>query len=206
MGEGIKNFDLFRYTPSKFLENTVSGALMSLAVLAFGFWLSMHEWNVVFNNELKSEVIFDNLHMQDLQVDIDISVFNVPCEIVDLRFTSKKGKQHTVTRWEEDENTLRLPFGKRGTLFQQGASAEEVATKVNNGLGCRVVGTFYMHFLANHFHVTFGNPQLLTQVNRIMKKTKTDFVMDLSHKVHHVSFGASHSHAKTVQRWVILSF
>jgi hypothetical protein len=101
MGEGIKSIDLFRYTPSKFLEQTVSGSLISIAVVVFGIWLSLHEWNAVFNDELKSEVIFDNLHMQDLQVNVDVGVFNVPCEIVDLRFTSKKGKPHTVTRYEE---------------------------------------------------------------------------------------------------------
>ena len=96
MGEGLKVLDFYRYTPTKFIEQTILGALISLAVVIFGLWLSFHEWNVIFNDQLKSEIIFDNLYMPDLPIYMDISVFNVPCEIVDLRFTSKKGKDHTV--------------------------------------------------------------------------------------------------------------
>jgi Endoplasmic Reticulum-Golgi Intermediate Compartment (ERGIC) len=96
MGEGIKSFDFYRYTPTKFLEQTISGAIISLCVVGFGIWLAMHEWNVIFNDKLKSEMVFDNLHLSDLQVKMDITLLNVPCDIVDLRFTSKKGKDHSV--------------------------------------------------------------------------------------------------------------
>lgn len=162
---------------------------MSLAVVVLGIWLSLHEWNVVFNNELKSEIVFDNLHMQDLQVNLDIGVYNVPCEIVDLKFTSKKGKPHTVHRFDETKEQLRAAFSNAGTEYVAGATPEEVAKKIENGVGCRIRGTFYMHFLANHFTVGYGNHMLLSKVARIMKIEKHDFVMDLSHKITEVTFG-----------------
>lgn len=95
---------------------------------------------------------------------------------------------------------LRSPFSKSGTLFVPSQKVSDVADKLEKKIGCRVTGTFYMHFLANHFHVTYGNPPLLAQVSRALKKRRQDFLLDLSHKIHHVSFGASHNHAKSVQK------
>lgn len=182
--------DFYRYTPAKFIEQTLFGALISLAVVVFGLWLSFHEWNVIFNDELKSEIIFDNLYMPDLPIYMDISVFNVPCEIVDLRFTSKKGKDHSVQRYEESAESLAKSYNfSFGKVFVESSDAAGVKEKMDKKIGCRIRGQFYMHFLSNHFHVGYGNLPLLQQVSMMYQKAKTTLVMDLSHKVHQITFG-----------------
>lgn len=123
-----------------------------------------------------------NQKMQDLMVNMDIDVFKVPCELVDLRFTSKKGRQHTVERHYLKDGVISGPM-----RTQRGV--KDVNAALDNGEGCKVVGTFYLHFLANEFHIQFGNPRLMIQ---IMKLRKGNLLMDLSHKINHLSFGPDH--------------
>ena len=61
--------------------------------------------------------------------------------------------------------------------------------------GCRIRGTFYMHFLSNHFHVGYGNMILLQQVAALFQKEKKVMIMDLSHKVHQITFGNKNTHS-----------
>lgn len=117
--------------------------------------------------------------MQDLMVTLDIDIFNVPCELIDLRFTSKKGRTHTVERY----------FLKKGVSYgimkvQRGV--KDVANALRNDEGCKIKGTFYLHFLSNKFIIGFGNTPLLLQIAAEMQDK---FVMDLSHRINHLSFG-----------------
>lgn len=117
--------------------------------------------------------------MQDLMVTMDIDVFNVPCELVDLRFTSKKGRTHTVERYF-------LKNGISAGVMTTQRGVTEVADAMKQLEGCKIKGTFYLHFLSNQFIVGFGNAGLLSEVSRQLQK---DFVMDLSHRINHLSFG-----------------
>jgi hypothetical protein len=126
--------------------------------------------------------------MNDLMVTLDIDVFNVPCELIDLRFTSKKGRTHSVERYylkRESEVTGNRRAASREKMVNQRGVAE-VSKAMTQREGCKIMGTFYLHFLSNHFYIGFGNHQLLAQVAR---KNKKDFIMDLSHRINHLSFG-----------------
>jgi hypothetical protein len=96
---GLTKFDLFRFTPSKFLENTVTGALLSVVVLLISGLLVYHQVDEALGNGIKTEILFENLDMKDLLVSMDIDMLHIPCEIVDLRFTSKRGAGHTIQRY-----------------------------------------------------------------------------------------------------------
>jgi hypothetical protein len=75
-----------------------------------------------------------------------------------------------------------------------------VYEKMVKKVGCRVKGTFYMHFLSNHFHIGFGNHQMLRKVANHIKKNKGRLVMDLSHIVHEMTFGSKHQHENTLKK------
>lgn len=111
-------------------------------------------------------------------VNLDVDVFKVPCELVDLRFTSKKGRSHTVERYFLTKGVSTKMNTQRGVA--------EVSNAMLRGEGCKIKGSFYMHFLSNQFHIGFGNLGMLSQVSH---QNKNDFVMDLSHRVNHLSFG-----------------
>ena len=121
--------------------------------------------------------------MNDLMVTIDVDALKVPCELIDLRFTSKKGRQHTVSRYFLPADAAP---GVNPTEMTSPRGIQEVAEAMAKGEGCKIRGVFYMHFLSNHFYIGFGNHQMLAQVARI---NKNKFIMDLSHKVNHLSFG-----------------
>ena len=66
MAEGIRTLDFFRFTPTKFIEQTITGALISLGVIALAIYLVLSEVNLVLNEEVRTEILFENLHMEDL--------------------------------------------------------------------------------------------------------------------------------------------
>jgi hypothetical protein len=64
--EGIKRFDFFRFTPTKFLENTVCGALLTIFFLIFTGYLVYEHVDEALGDGIKTEILFENLHMTDL--------------------------------------------------------------------------------------------------------------------------------------------
>jgi Endoplasmic Reticulum-Golgi Intermediate Compartment (ERGIC)/Endoplasmic reticulum vesicle transporter len=97
--EGLTKFDFFRYTPKKFLEQTVLGAILSLSVLIIGGVFVYNRVDEAFGNGIKTELLFEDLRMTDVEVNMDIDLIHIPCEMVDLRFTSKQGATHTIDRY-----------------------------------------------------------------------------------------------------------
>lgn len=52
--EGLTKFDFFRYTPKKFLEQTVLGAILSLSVLIIGGVFVYNRVDEAFGNGIKT--------------------------------------------------------------------------------------------------------------------------------------------------------
>jgi len=70
----ILNLDFFRYTPVKLREQTVLGALLSLAVLFIAGSIVYNHVDRAFGEGVKSELLFENLKMTDVEVNINIDL------------------------------------------------------------------------------------------------------------------------------------
>ncbi len=119
---------------------------------------------------------------------MNIDLFNVPCEVVDLRFTAKAGSTHNLNRYH-----LKRPRDDPATqemLFYQGNRPfDELVTASKEGEGCKIKGEFHLHFLSNNFFVGYGNPVLL---NNMMSKNP-NYKMSLEHRINELSFGPNRS-------------
>ena len=156
-----------------------------MAVLTLAGFLAVHEIGLLINPEVKSEIIFENLRMNDLQVYIDVDILKVPCEFVDLKFTAKKGRQHSVRRIHlfKDRREGHL------TEMTELREAKDLIGPLKSGSdGCKVEGIFYMHFLSNLFNIEYGNHHLLAKT---IKQAGGNIVLDLSHRVVSLKFGPS---------------
>lgn len=122
--------------------------------------------------------------MEDLQVTMDVDLIHVVCDLIDLRFVSRKGKDHSIKR-------IRMANGgaEIGELVS-GRSIDEIELSLRHREYCKVRGTFYKHFIMNTFFVTFSNPQIIAML--LMRDS--NFQFDLSHKINSLYLGESMSH------------
>lgn len=181
----LYSLDLFRFTPSKFLEQTVLGALISIATVAFSIYLIMHEVDLTLNNDVKNEILFENLHMTDLRVQLDIDMIDIPCDVVDLRFTAKRGRAHSVERYRlrKDEQGEFVP---EGSPMRKAQGIEEIVEAIKRKDGCKIKGEFYMHFLSNNIYLGYGNALLLSAAT---SRIDGPFVPSLNHRINSLTFG-----------------
>lgn len=148
-------------------------------MVVLSVYILFFELNVNFNDTIRSELIFTDLKMQDLAVTVDIELFRVPCEVVDIRFVSKRGREHSIVRYFSTRQGLVEMRGER--------SIEEIEQSLNNEEGCRLQGKFYKHFVTNNFFIVLGNPHLLATL--LMRNS--NFQFDLSHKIYSLVLGDS---------------
>lgn len=115
--------------------------------------------------------------MQDLLVYINIDLVNAPCEILDLRFVSRKGRDHSI---------IREHITKDGFLpFNDDREMKTIIKAFDEKEGCRIRGNFYKHFVMNNFVVSLGNPYILSNI--MMERPGK--VFDLSHKINDFMLG-----------------
>lgn len=181
----LYTIDFFRYTPTKFLEQTILGALLSLVTVGFSIYLVMHQVDTTLNNDIKSEILFENLHMTDLRINLDVDLLEIPCDVVDLRFTSKRGRKHTLERYrivKGHENVEKVDPRPMDKIRDDTELAHALKTKE----GCKIKGEFFMHFLSNNFYLGYGNPVLLNAAN---SKLDGSFLPSLNHRINLLTFG-----------------
>jgi len=124
---------------------------------------------------------------------LDIDVFTVPCEILDLRFPSKSGaKAHTLQRYRYFPNNTFEPLPKLREL-------PDVIQSIKNKEGCKLKGSFYKHFLTDEFTLSFGNLLLIAH----LKHDLGELSYDLSHRINYLTLGDDASYER-YSRWHFL--
>jgi hypothetical protein len=101
--------------------------------------------------------------MTDVQVNMDIDILDVPCEVVDLRFTAKQGSTHNLMRYHL-KNSRASNKTQEMYYYQGNRAFDELVTASKEGEGCKIKGEFHLHFLSNNFFVGYGNPVLLNNM------------------------------------------
>ena len=116
--------------------------------------------------------------MKDLPIYIDIDLLKMPCELMDIQFMSRRGSEHDLRRgylkttgevsWMSSERTI-----------------EEIVKAVESNEGCRMLGTFNKHLIANQFYIVVGNHRVLGE----LLQQKPSFRIDLSHRINALLVG-----------------
>ncbi len=132
--------------------------------------------------------------MQDLRVTIDIELLRLPCEVVDIQFMARKGREHQITRQHATENGY--------VQMTQPRPFEDIEASLKKKEGCKLTGTFYKHLAMNSFYIVIANPPLLAQL--LMRNP--EFRFDLSHKINYLYLGESNQHGYYEREYKINGF
>ena len=95
--------------------------------------------------------------MKDLPIYIDIDILKMPCELMDIQFMSRRGSEHDLKRGH-------LKSTGEITWMDRERSTEEIARAIDYNEGCRMIGTFNKHLIANQFYIVVGNLRVLGEV------------------------------------------
>lgn len=119
----FKDFDLYRKVPKDLTESTTPSTVLSLCAALFMLILFIAElWAFLTVHWETNVVIDDNLDNQ-LRINFNITVFDVPCEylsldIVDVLGTRNDNVTLNVNKWQVDEHGMRRNYEGRNTQQQ----------------------------------------------------------------------------------------
>lgn len=131
------------------------------------------------NEEVKSEIIFENLHVDSIPATLDIGVWELPCEIIDLQYRNNNKYDDKIAKYHV------LQSGEV-SLMEKRRPVNEVYDAYKKGEGCRFQGTIHLNFLANSFMIGFSNIRFLQYC--IEKDGKTP-ALKFDHHINSLTFG-----------------
>ena len=122
------------------------------------------------------------MQLNDLEVNLDIDIYNAPCELLDIRFMSTTNRQNSLVRYHLDSQ------GNVSTRIERGY--EDIKQHVLSKGGCRLVARLFKHHLSDTVVITYSNPPLLAQLFSEIPEMRTS----LSHKFNGLYLGDSRNH------------
>ncbi|XP_078589064.1 endoplasmic reticulum-Golgi intermediate compartment protein 1-like [Branchiostoma floridae x Branchiostoma japonicum] len=151
----VKRFDIYRKIPKDLTQPTLTGALVSILSGMFIVFLLLSEFHAFIMSDIMSELFVDNSGGGGGQISvfINISLPRLKCEVVGLDIQDEMGR-HEVGFVEDTE---KVP--------------------VNNGLGCRFEGRFWINKVPGNFHMS-------THSAPVQPASP-----DMTHVVHDLRFG-----------------
>ena len=70
--------------------------------------------------------------------------------------------------------------------MKQGRGINDINKSIDREEGCNISGTFFLHFLANNFHITYSNPMMMA---RIVQMRGGDYTFELPHTINSLTYG-----------------
>lgn len=116
--------------------------------------------------------------MKHIQMNWDIDILRVPCEMIELMVHVPQTKRVLLTKSRMYPN---------GTKEKMPGFRDPTSTAIAfiNGEGCNLQGTILQSSDTNQFTIYFGYPEAITELVRMTALP----VFNLSHKINHLSFG-----------------
>jgi len=116
-GFEFKKLDIYRKVPKDLTQATTSGALVSVACVAFITLMLLTEFYAFISPDIQSELMVDNANPTDrIPVRLNISLPGIKCDFVGIDIQDDMGR-HEVGFIE---NTVKTPLGtdEEGCLFE----------------------------------------------------------------------------------------
>lgn len=134
--------------------------------------------NYIFNAEVKSEILFENLMVDHLPANIDLTIKNCPCELVELHYRPNTKYRNVVTKKTELDGNV--------TDMVPNRKMKEVYEAYQKGENCRITAFIHLNFLANSFVFGFSNLRFLQYAISEMGKPPQ---LNFDHVIHSLTFG-----------------
>ena len=167
--DNIKSFDIYQKLPNQYLKPTLIGAILTLFSIILSYYLFKFEFKKYFQKQLTSNLNIDlSPNSNFLNVNIDISIFKLPCSIVDLDISDIMGdiEKITISKQKIGENGIFINEILTNNFTEEILENENLTSKQNediinftkNGFinkeGCRFFGNFNMRRIPGNFYFT----------------------------------------------------
>jgi hypothetical protein len=119
--------------------------------------------------------------MKELEINLDLDMLRVPCQLLDINFLSSQGSSQSLKKTRITKSGEYLPFDYGNT------DIEDITKAVKAGEGCKLSGTLFNHFLRPQITIGYGGvppPILMYLMDNI-----PEFSLNLSHKFNSFSIG-----------------
>ena len=187
----IKRIDFYRKLPKDLTEPTLSGAIVSLVALTIMAVLFLSEIARYLQVTTTSEMFVDiNRGGEKLEINVDIEFPRFPCALISLDAQDVMGT-HIV---DVGGSMKKIRLSKDGAVISEadllkGPKPTEADAKSQADAfeGCQIAGHLLVNKVPGNFHISSHAQQ--AWVNKFFG-TKSDR-LDLSHTVHHLSFGST---------------
>lgn len=115
---------------------------------------------------------------------MDIDLHRVPCDLIDMRFVTAYGRN-------QDIGKKKLRSDGSIETFIPSETVDEVMNSIKAKDGCKLVGTFFPHFIQPSVKIVFSLPR--PDLFIILATELPEFTVNLSHTINHLSFGRAGS-------------
>jgi thiol-disulfide isomerase/thioredoxin len=118
----FKKFNFYRYVPAELTEGSALGSAISIVAMAAMTFLILAETFSYLYPETQTAIIIDDNSESSIELNFDISLFDVPCEfatldVVDVLGTKQLNVTRNVKKWSLDAAGNRRQF--HGVNFEQ---------------------------------------------------------------------------------------
>eukprot|EP00386_Alphamonas_edax_P011691 GDKI01036842.1.p1 GENE.GDKI01036842.1~~GDKI01036842.1.p1 ORF type:complete len:354 (-),score=106.93 GDKI01036842.1:285-1346(-) len=206
----VKNLDLYRKVPRDISEPTVSGALVSIVSTVLMLVLFISELQSFLRIKTESEMHIDPVdHENDmLQINLDIDIFKMPCEILSLDAQDILGSHEADIHGD----LLKHRTAKDGSLLDESGQQlhgsrmspnggqqipgmhlpyaysvedlDKIKKMVVDEEGCKIKGSVKVHKVPGNIHIsTHSHAHVLGLLYPSWQR------IDISHRVNHLSYG-----------------
>ena len=200
----FKKLDMYRRVPSDFVKSTYSGAMLSMVSSIIMLLLFLNELSSYLQIKTHSHMFIDvNRGGDQLPINIDIELTNLPCSILSLDLQDAMGShsvnlEGSLMKYRIDANGKELnaePYKSVKLDIHENESHghdhfaqpdyQMVKQQLLNREGCRIKGYFLVNKVPGNFH--FSSHAFGPTIQRLA--TEGMLSMDLNHKINHLSFG-----------------
>lgn len=128
--------------------------------------------------------------MRDLEINIDIDLWRVPCDLLDINF---------IAPYERTNSLYKSVIKADGTYEAHFPSRDlnQVVDSIKAKEGCKLQGTLFNHFLQPQLTIGYGG--VPAEVFVILTAQVPEFYFNLSHTINEFSIGKKGDCVSTTQ-------
>lgn len=202
----MRGFDLYRQLPRELTEATSHGAFFSVVTIVFVLYLFCSELGAYLGIRRESSMFIDEFKGSDkLQVNLDITFSKAPCDVICLDATDIMGNhevdihgnlfKHRLSRDGTEIEKLAIKGSHLHTMSSLSRHSsnryghkevDRVKEHVKNEEGCRISGFLRINKVPGTLHISTHS--FFPLMDSLWDNT--DDMLDISHKISHLSFGS----------------
>jgi len=195
----IKSCDIYHKITTEYDTKSSSSNLINLITIVLIFMLCLSEFSTYWNPEFISDLQVDLSTESEskITINIDIDLPKVPCHIISVDVEDVIGSH--IVDFEGD--LKKRIMDKNGRILEildakeRTHNSKEVLEKTKEGIeknmGCNLKGSIIVNKINGNFHISSH-----AYTEAVMTLYSNQKMLDFTHKINHLSFGAEDHIAK----------